>query len=101
MPRRSASRSSTWASTTSSTSRRGWRGRERGARAPPPPPGGGGAAPADLPPRRSVLTLCGFLFAALAALYFLLPKLAGLHDTWRRIENGSPWWMALALAFTV
>jgi uncharacterized protein (TIRG00374 family) len=51
--------------------------------------------------RRSVLTLCGFLFAAIAALYFLVPKLAGLHDTWRRIENGSPWWMALAFGFTL
>jgi uncharacterized protein (TIRG00374 family) len=50
---------------------------------------------------RSVLTLAGFLLAALLALYFLLPKIAGLHDTWNRIENGSPWWMALALAFTV
>jgi uncharacterized membrane protein YbhN (UPF0104 family) len=50
---------------------------------------------------RTVLTLCGFLAAALAALYFLLPKLAGLHDTWRRIEDGSPWWMAAALAFTI
>jgi uncharacterized protein (TIRG00374 family) len=50
---------------------------------------------------RAVLTLCGFLVAMIAALYFLLPKLAGLHDTWKRIENGSPWWMAVALAFTI
>jgi uncharacterized protein (TIRG00374 family) len=50
---------------------------------------------------RAVLTLCGFLVAMIAALYFLLPKLAGLHDTWKRIEDGSPWWMAVALAFTV
>ena len=50
---------------------------------------------------RAVLTLCGFLVAMLAGLYFLLPKLAGLHDTWQRIENGSPWWMALAFVFTV
>jgi uncharacterized protein (TIRG00374 family) len=50
---------------------------------------------------RTVLTLCGFLVAMLAALYFLLPKLVGLHDTWKRIEDGSPWWMAVALAFTV
>jgi uncharacterized protein (TIRG00374 family) len=50
---------------------------------------------------RAVLTLCGFLVAMLAALYFLLPKLAGLHDTWKRIEDGSPWWMAVALVFTV
>jgi uncharacterized protein (TIRG00374 family) len=50
---------------------------------------------------RSLLTLAGFLVAAIAALYFLLPKLAGLHDTWNRIENGSPWWMGLALALTI
>jgi uncharacterized membrane protein YbhN (UPF0104 family) len=50
---------------------------------------------------RAVLTLCGFLAAMIAALYFLLPKLAGLHDTWNRIHGGSPWWMALALAFTL
>jgi uncharacterized protein (TIRG00374 family) len=50
---------------------------------------------------RSLLTLGGFLLAALAALYFLLPKLAGLQDTWHRIKDGSPWWMALALVFTV
>jgi uncharacterized protein (TIRG00374 family) len=37
----------------------------------------------------------------LAALYFLLPKLAGLQDTWHRIRDGSPWWMAAALVFTV
>jgi uncharacterized membrane protein YbhN (UPF0104 family) len=51
--------------------------------------------------RRGLLTLGGFLLAALAALYFLLPKLAGLQDTWHRIKDGSPWWMALALLFTV
>lgn len=49
---------------------------------------------------RSLLTLGGFLVAAIAALYFLLPQIAGLHDTWQRIENGSPWWMAVALALT-
>jgi uncharacterized protein (TIRG00374 family) len=50
---------------------------------------------------RTVLTLGAFLIAAIAALYFLLPKLAGLHDTWNRIENGSPWWMCLAFLFTL
>jgi uncharacterized protein (TIRG00374 family) len=50
--------------------------------------------------RRGLLTLGGFLLAAIAALYFLLPQLAGLHDTWRRIENGSLWWMALAAVLT-
>jgi uncharacterized protein (TIRG00374 family) len=49
---------------------------------------------------RALLSLGGFLVAMLAGLYFLLPKLAGLHDTWKRIENGSPWWMAVALVCT-
>ena len=57
------------------------------------------------PPRlqltgRSLLIFIGFLAASLAALYYLLPQLAGLQDTWHRIEDGSPWWMLLALGFT-
>ncbi|HET8754796.1 MAG TPA: lysylphosphatidylglycerol synthase transmembrane domain-containing protein [Solirubrobacteraceae bacterium] len=57
------------------------------------------------PPRlqltgRSLLIFIGFLAASLAALYYLLPQLAGLQDTWHRIEDGSPWWMLLALLFT-
>jgi uncharacterized protein (TIRG00374 family) len=57
------------------------------------------------PPRlqltgRSLLIFIGFLAASLAALYYLLPQLAGLQDTWHRIEDGSPWWMLLGLLFT-
>jgi len=51
--------------------------------------------------RRSVLSLAAFLLLAIAALYFLLPQLAGLEDTWRRIEDGSPYWMIVALIFGV
>jgi uncharacterized protein (TIRG00374 family) len=50
---------------------------------------------------RSVLTLVAFLLVSIAALYFLLPKLAGLEDTWHRIRDGSPYWMLVALAFTI
>jgi uncharacterized membrane protein YbhN (UPF0104 family) len=58
------------------------------------------------PPRlqftaRNVLVLGGFLVASLAALYYLLPQLAGLEDTWHRIEDGSPYWMFLALLFVL
>ena len=49
---------------------------------------------------RNVVTLGGFLFASLAALYFLLPQLAGLDDTWNRIEDGRPEWTAAALLLT-
>ena len=52
-------------------------------------------------PRRNLLLLGGFLAASLAALYYLLPQLAGLQDTWHRIEDGSPYWMLLALLFTL
>ena len=49
--------------------------------------------------RRTVLSLGAFLLLSLAALYFLLPQLAGLEDTWRRIEDGSPYWTIVALLF--
>jgi uncharacterized protein (TIRG00374 family) len=50
--------------------------------------------------RRNVVTLVGFLAAALAALYFLLPQLAGLKGTWQRIEGGAPHWIVLAFVLT-
>ena len=49
-------------------------------------------------PRRSLLALGGFLLASIAALYFLLPQLAGLEDTWHRIEDGSPCWIVARAA---
>lgn len=51
--------------------------------------------------RRSLLVFVLFAVSAVAFLYFVLPQLAGLEDTWRRIEEGNPWWLALALLFTV
>jgi uncharacterized protein (TIRG00374 family) len=50
--------------------------------------------------RRSLLLLGGFLLASLAALYFLLPQLAGLDETWNRIEQGDPLWLATGVVFT-
>ncbi len=49
--------------------------------------------------RRSALGLGAFLVLSIAALYLLLPQLAGLEDTWERIEDGSPYWTFLALLF--
>ena len=51
--------------------------------------------------RRSLIGLGVFLLLSIAALYFLLPQIAGLQDTWHRIENGSPWWIGVALVFGV
>jgi hypothetical protein len=51
--------------------------------------------------RRNLLVLILFVVLAVTFLYFVLPQLAGLNETWRRIERGDPWWLAAALAFTV
>jgi uncharacterized membrane protein YbhN (UPF0104 family) len=48
---------------------------------------------------RTLLTAGAFLAASIAALYLLAPQLAGLEDTWHRLEDGSPWWLALGLVF--
>jgi len=43
--------------------------------------------------------LLAFLVAALSVglfLYFVLPKLVGLRQTWHRIDRGDPWWLAVA-----
>jgi uncharacterized protein (TIRG00374 family) len=58
------------------------------------------------PPRLdlSARNLAGFgIFVVLAivALYFLLPQVAGLEETWHRLEDGSPVWLGVALLFTV
>jgi uncharacterized protein (TIRG00374 family) len=51
--------------------------------------------------RRNLVLIGAFLAAAIAGLYYLLPQLAGLDDTWHRIEDGSPYWMILALVLGV
>jgi uncharacterized protein (TIRG00374 family) len=50
--------------------------------------------------RRSLIGFGVFVALAIAALYFLLPQLAGLEETWHRLGDGSPVWLALALLFT-
>jgi uncharacterized membrane protein YbhN (UPF0104 family) len=37
-----------------------------------------------------------FVLSTLAFLYFVLPKLVGLHQTWNRIRQGNVWWLGLA-----
>jgi uncharacterized protein (TIRG00374 family) len=50
--------------------------------------------------RRNLIALGAFLLASLAALYFLLPQIAGLDDTWNRINQGRPEWTFAALLLT-
>ncbi|MEA2254392.1 MAG: putative heme transporter [Solirubrobacteraceae bacterium] len=40
-----------------------------------------------------------FVLSAVAFLYFVLPKLTGLHETWNRIGDGEPLWLVVALLF--
>ncbi len=69
--------------------------------APPPtvadPDGSpGGDLTAQLT-RRRLIFLGLFIIAAVAGLYFLIPKLAGLKQTWGRLKHGDPLWLAVAM----
>lgn len=51
--------------------------------------------------RRRALIFGLFVASAVAFLYFVLPQLTGLGDTWHRVENGTPGWLVAALLFRV
>jgi uncharacterized protein (TIRG00374 family) len=42
-----------------------------------------------------------FILAAIVGLYFLVPKFAGLHQTWGQLEHGNPWWLAVAAGLEI
>ncbi|MFL5864755.1 MAG: YbhN family protein [Solirubrobacteraceae bacterium] len=46
--------------------------------------------------RRRLAASIVFVVSVVAFLYFVLPKLLGLRDTWSRIQHGNAWWLALA-----
>ena len=50
---------------------------------------------------RRLLVYALVVIAILVALYLVLPKLAGLEDSLRRIEEADPIWMAVALGFNL
>lgn len=62
-------------------------------------------APASAPPihvtRRHALLAALFVLVALSVLYVLVPRIAGLDETWRRLATGDPWWLGVALALEV
>ena len=47
--------------------------------------------------RRHWLLFGLFVISALAFLYFVLPQLAGLDQTWDRIKEGDPYWLGAAV----
>jgi putative heme transporter len=73
--------------------------------ASPPPPDSTPSAREDMPrirlTRGRLLATLLFVVSALAFLYFVLPKLLGLHETWNRIEHGNPLWFGVAAVLEV
>jgi uncharacterized protein (TIRG00374 family) len=66
------------------------------------PPSSGAEDPEEsgtLLNRRRVAIGVVFVVAALGGLYFLLPKVAGLNQTWGKLRHGDPWWLALGAVF--
>lgn len=51
--------------------------------------------------RKRPLASIVFVVSVAAFLYFVLPKLLGLRDTWNRIQHGDPLWLAFAAALEV
>lgn len=45
--------------------------------------------------RRNVVFALLFITAALVGLYFLVPKLTGLNQTWGQLSRGDPLWLAV------
>jgi len=50
---------------------------------------------------RYVLLFGLFVLAALGFLYFVLPRIAGLQQTWDRLDDGNAWWIGVGVLFEV
>jgi uncharacterized membrane protein YbhN (UPF0104 family) len=68
----------------------------------------GSASGGDRPPteprrpgRRSLVWTIVLMAAAAVLLYFGLPRLAGLDETWGRLSSGDPWWLCAAALLEV
>ena len=51
--------------------------------------------------RGRLLAFGAFVVSSLAFLYFVLPKILGLKETWNRLGHGNVWWLVVALVFTL
>jgi uncharacterized protein (TIRG00374 family) len=51
--------------------------------------------------RRRVLAFALFVVSSIAFLYFVLPKILGLQETWNRIQRGNGWWFGVAALLEV
>jgi uncharacterized membrane protein YbhN (UPF0104 family) len=68
-------------------------------------PGAGGESVEEMPrvrlTRGRVFASLLFVVSTVAFLYFVLPKLLGLRDTWSRIQHGDPLWLGVAALLEV
>jgi uncharacterized protein (TIRG00374 family) len=55
--------------------------------------------PSGVIDRRKLIGGVAFILAAIAFLYFVLPKVADLGEAVDRLKEGNAWWLALAVAF--
>jgi uncharacterized membrane protein YbhN (UPF0104 family) len=46
--------------------------------------------------RRRALLFGLFVLSSIAFLYYVLPRLTGLSETWHRLGEGDPWWLGVA-----
>jgi uncharacterized protein (TIRG00374 family) len=51
--------------------------------------------------RRRLLASAVFVVSAVAFLYFVLPKIIGLGETWNRLREGNGWWLGFAAVLEV
>ena len=51
--------------------------------------------------RRNLAFGIAFVVAFMLFIYFALPKLSGIDDTWEQVEKGEPIWLIVALLFTI
>jgi uncharacterized protein (TIRG00374 family) len=51
--------------------------------------------------RRRLLGSLIFVVSTVAFLYFVLPRVLGLRDTWNRIQHGNGWWLAFGAVLEV
>jgi uncharacterized protein (TIRG00374 family) len=54
------------------------------------------AMPSVARTRRNLIIFVSFVITAIVFLYFGLPKIAGLDETWNRVGDGNPWWLTAA-----
>jgi uncharacterized protein (TIRG00374 family) len=75
----------------------------RPSREPDPSQQVGHASEEEMPrvvfTRRTLIGFALFVVASVAFLYFVLPKIVGLHGAWQQISRGNEWWLVLAVVF--